>query len=161
MVNHALESSLYVLHCGGFDPASKVYYPKRPENFSGIWVNRHGVTARTEQEYVNGVASGVFRSIHESGVVLRECKRKDGLWHGTMIVRNSRGAILDESEFADGTGIYRIFNAAGQMTDEVPMVCGKSHGISRCWRLGKLVTTRYYTDGICQAAIIEGSTRVL
>ena len=41
------------------------------------------------------------------------------------------------------------------MTDEVPLVRGKPHGVVRCWRLGKLVTTRYYENGVCNAAVGE------
>ena len=102
-------------------------YPKRPDNFTGIWIDRHGANARTEQHYVNGIANGLHRSVLENGVLHREGCKRDGHWHGTLIVRNSRGEVSDVCEFVDGTGVYRIFNAADQMTDEVPMVHGKPH----------------------------------
>jgi hypothetical protein len=35
------------------------------------------------------------------------------------------------------------------------MIRGKPHGVVRCWRLGKPVTTRYYTNGTCDAAVWE------
>ena len=130
-------------------------HPRRPDNFTGLWINRHGKNARTEQQYVEGIENGPFRSILENGVVHREGRKKDGVWHGTLVVRNSRGEVLDTTEFVEGTGVYRIFNSAGQMTDEVPLVRGKPHGVVRCWRLGKLVTTRYYEHGKCNAAICE------
>jgi hypothetical protein len=81
--------------------------------------------------------------------------KKDGLWHGTLIVRNSRGEVLDVSEFVGGTGVYRIFNSAGKMTDAVPLLHGKLHGIVRCWRRDEFVTTRYYDHGVCIAAVGE------
>jgi len=103
-------------------------YPKRPANFTGLWIVRHGTKARTEQHFVNGIANGPYRSILENGIVHREGYKKDGLWHGTVIVRDSRGGILDTSEFVDGTGVYRIFNSAGQLTDEVQLIRGEPHG---------------------------------
>ncbi|HSZ56745.1 MAG TPA: hypothetical protein VK797_13840 [Tepidisphaeraceae bacterium] len=84
-------------------------HPKRPDNFTGVWINRHGTNARTEQEYVNGIANGSYRSILENGIVHREGYKKDGVWHGTPIVRNSDGEVLDTGDFVDGTGVYRIF----------------------------------------------------
>jgi antitoxin component YwqK of YwqJK toxin-antitoxin module len=127
-----------------------VDHPKRPDNFTGLWIERHGVNARTEQQYVGGIANGAYRSILENDVVHREGFKKDGLWHGTVIVRNSEGEILDKTEFVEGTGVYRIFNSAGQITDEVPLVPGKPHGVVRCWRSGKLVMT-HYDRGVCNA----------
>lgn len=132
-----------------------VDFPTRPDNFTRIWINQHGTNARTEQHYVNGIANGPYRLILENGVVHREGHKKDGLWHGPLIVRNLRGVVLDTSEFTDGTGVYRIFNSDDQMTDEVPLLHGKPHGTVRCWRLGKLVTTRYYEHGVCNAAEAE------
>lgn len=129
--------------------------PQRPENFTGLWSSHYGRNDRTEQEYVNGIANGPYRSILENGVTHREGFKKNGLWHGTLIVRNCRGEVLDSTEFHEGTGIYRIFNSAGQMTDEVPLVHGKPHGAARCWRYGKLAMTRYFDHGICSAALID------
>lgn len=136
-------------------PRTKMVHPKRPDNYTGVWINRHGTNARTEQHYVNGIANGPYRSILENGVVHREGYKHDGLWHGTLIVRNSRGEVLDSGEFVDGTGVYRIFNSAGQMTDEVRLLHGKPHGVVRCWRLAKLVMTRYYDHGVCNAVVGE------
>ena len=132
-----------------------MHHPKRPDNFTGIWINRHGTNARTEQQYVDGIANGPYRSILENGVVLREGCKKGGLWHGTLIVRNSHGEILDTSEFVDGTGVYRIFNSDGKMTDEVPLVHGKPHGVVRCWRRDRYNMARYYEHGVCIAAVGE------
>jgi hypothetical protein len=42
------------------------------------------------------------------------------------------------------------------MTDEIPMLRGKKHGIARCWCLGKLVMIRYYENGKCNAAVVGG-----
>jgi len=135
--------------------SKKVSSPKRPDNFTGLWINRHGTNARTEQEYLDGIPNGAYRSILENGIIHREGQKKGGLWHGTLIVRNSRGEILDISPFIEGTGIYHIFNCAGQMTDEVPLVHGKAHGIVRCWRFGKLAVTRFFEHGTCTAAVCE------
>jgi hypothetical protein len=70
-----------------------VDYPTRPDNFTGRWIDRHGENARTEQHFINDVANGPHRSILDNGVVHREGFKKDGLWHGKMIVRNSQGAV--------------------------------------------------------------------
>ena len=130
-------------------------HPKRPDNFTGLWIDRWGTNARTEQQYVNGIASGPYRSILDNGVVHREGYKKDGLWHGTIIVRSSRGEVLDTAEFVEGTGVYRIFNSEGKMTDEVPLVHGKPHGVVRCWRRDSYNMTRYYEHGVCNAAVDE------
>ena len=133
----------------------KVDHPKRPDNFTGIWTDRWGANARTEQQYVKGIASGPYQSILENGVVHREGYKKDGLWHGTLIVRNSRGEVLDTAEFVDGTGVYRIFNSEGKMTDEVPLVHGRPHGVVRCWRRDRYNMTRHSEHGVCNAAVDE------
>jgi len=104
---------------------------------------------------VNGIASGPYRSILDNGVVHREGYKKDGLWHGTIIVRSSRGEVLDTAEFVEGTGVYRIFSSEGKITDEVPLVHGKPHGVVRCWRRDSYNMTRYYEHGVCNAAVDE------
>ena len=126
-----------------------------PPNFTGLWTVHRPWGARIEIEYVNGVPNGIYRSWNRDGACLREGSKKEGLWHGTLVTRSADGTLLDVSEFDEGTGVYRIFNSNHQMTDEVPMLRGKPHGVVRCWRLGKLVTTRFYHNGICSAAICE------
>lgn len=116
---------------------------ERPADFTGRWISRDGVNARTESDYVNGVPHGLHRSILENDVVCREGFKKNGLWHGTLITRKNDGTVLDTSEFVEGTGTYRIFTSSGKLVDEIPLLNGKRHGLVRCWRGGRLVETRY------------------
>jgi hypothetical protein len=89
-----------------------------PPGFTGLWtVNRPD--ARIESEYVDGVPNGIFRERLPSGACLREGYKKHGLWHGHLITRDRHGNVLDISEFNEGTGIYRIFDSTGLLTDEV------------------------------------------
>jgi len=111
--------------------------------------------ARIETEYVNGVPNGIFRYWHEGGACLREGFKINGLWHGKLITRSTDGSVLDVSDFDEGTGVYRIFNSNNQMTDEVPMLRGTIHGVIRCWRLGKLITTSFFDNGVCNAVTCE------
>lgn len=130
--------------------ASRIAAPQRPADFSGVWTVDQGF-GRTEAEYIDGVANGRFRSWNESGVCLREGFKKDGRWDGELITRGSDGTVLDVSEFREGTGVYRIFNARGQLTDEIPMRDGKAHGAAKRWVHGRLVEIRHYEDGACVA----------
>jgi hypothetical protein len=41
------------------------------------------------------------------------------------------------------------------MTDEVPLVHGKPHGVVRCWRRDSYNMTRFYEHGVCNAAVDE------
>jgi len=107
---------------------------------------------RIEADYTDGVENGIYRYWHPRGVCLREGSKKAGLWHGKLITRSADGTVLDISDFNEGTGVYRIFNSNHQMTDEVPLVRGKAHGVVRTWRLGKLVLIRHYDRGKCIAA---------
>ncbi len=126
-----------------------------PPNYTGLWtINRPG-GSRIEIGYVNGIPNGVYRYWHEFGTCLRDGFKKNGQWHGTLVTRSADGTVLDVSEFDEGTGVYRIFNSNHQLTDEVPLLRGKPHGVVRCWCLGKLVVTMYYDNGQCSAAIWE------
>jgi len=131
--------------------------PRRPANFTGLWINAGSDGARTESEWVNGIADGVYRSWNAAGVCLRDGYKKDGKWHGPLTTCDSSGRILDVSAFHEGTGTYRIFNARGQMTDEIPLVHGKRHGTSKRWVFGKLVELRHCVDGVCVAINLESS----
>jgi hypothetical protein len=57
------------------------------------------------------------------------------------------GTVLDESEFIEGTGTYRIFNSGGRLTDEIPLRHGKPHGAAKSWRGGKPAVICHYVDG--------------
>jgi antitoxin component YwqK of YwqJK toxin-antitoxin module len=128
-------------------PSQKKVSDSQPQpNFTGLWTVRRSCGARIETEYVNGVPNGVYRYWHEHGCCLRDGYKKDRLWHGRLITRSADGTVLDESVFDEGTGVYRIFNSNHNMTDEIPLLSGKPHGLVRCWRSGKLVTT-YYNNG--------------
>jgi len=129
--------------------------PQRPTDYTGLWVVHHGRSARTETEYVDGVANGAHRLWHEKGVCLREASVKGGQWHGTMIIRHCDGTVLDVSEFEDGTGTYRIYSSDGRLTDEIPLLHGKRHGVVRCWRRGKLVVTRFDEGKPCDPVTRE------
>ena len=123
-----------------------------PEHFTGLWVRVRDDGSCIEAEYIDGVANGIYRYWHPCGVCLREGSKKAGLWHGKLITRSTDGTVLDVSEFHEGTGTYRIFNTNKQMTDEIPMVRGKTHGIVRTWQLGELTWVRHYVDGQCISA---------
>jgi hypothetical protein len=116
---------------------------KPPDGFTGVWTTCDPGGGRCETEYVGGVANGSYRSVLSNGVCIREAGKKNGHWHGPMIIRNAEGAILDSSDFYEGTGTYRIFSSEGRLMDEVPMLHGKKHGLVRCWRGGHYVETRY------------------
>ena len=123
-----------------------------PEHFTGLWVRHRDDGTRIEAEYSEGVLNGIYRYWHPSGICLRDGFKKAGLWHGELITRGADGTILDVSEFNEGTGVYRIFNSNHQMTDEIPLVDGKPHGVVRTWQLGKLGLIRHFTNGKCIAA---------
>jgi antitoxin component YwqK of YwqJK toxin-antitoxin module len=101
---------------------------------------------------VDGVRNGCYRSWNADGVCLREGSYRNGLRDGALITRKSDGTVLDASEFNEGTGTYRIFNASGQLTDEFPLRDGKLHGAATTWRGGKVAAIRHYVDGQCVAA---------
>ncbi len=124
---------------------------KPPADFSGVWTV-DGVTGRSETECVGGIPNGRFRIWSREGVCLREGFKRNGKWDGQLITRGSDGVVRDVSEFSEGTGVYRIFNARGQLTDEIPMREGKAHGAAHRWSKGKLVEIRHYVDGKCAAA---------
>lgn len=128
-----------------------------PPDFTGIWTSEFP-GGRTEQQYRNGIKDGISRSWNQQGVCLREGFIRHGQWRGTLITRSSDGTILDSAVFDDGTGVYKIFNANDQLIDEIPMRSGKPHGASRTWLRGRLVLTRHYSDGLCEAANFEAST---
>lgn len=120
-----------------------------PTGFTGLWTIVQGFGDRIETEYVKGVPNGCYRHWLKSGVCIREGRKKDGQWDGPLITRQADGTILDTSEFNAGTGTYRIFNAAGRLTDEIPLRHGKKHGAAKSWRSGKLVV-RHFVDGRSQ-----------
>jgi antitoxin component YwqK of YwqJK toxin-antitoxin module len=124
-----------------------------PEHFTGLWVRHRPDGVRIEAEYTDGTPNGIYRYWNQFGVCLREGTKKAGLLHGKFITRSGDGTVLDISEFNEGTGVYRIFNSNGQMTDEIPWVKGKAHGVVRTWCFGKLVLVRYFTNGQCDAAM--------
>jgi hypothetical protein len=126
--------------------------PKPPPDFTGLWTTHHSYGGRSEDEYVNGVKNGVFRRWDKNGVCRREGFGKEGKYHGQLIIRNSDGTVLDESVFDEGTGIYRIFNSSGRLTDEIPMRHGRAHGTAKRWVNERLVELRYYVDGQCVGA---------
>jgi len=135
--------------------APVVVEQKPPSDFTGLWSVIRGYGARIEIEYVNGVPNGCYRYWHEQGVCIREGFTKNGQWDGKFITRKTDGTVLDVSEFNEGTGIYRIFNSNGQLTDEIPLQHGKPHGAAKRWCFGKLVEIRHYLDGQCVAANCE------
>jgi hypothetical protein len=149
------ESKAYEFtHVSG-GPSSKKESATPPQNpppdFTGLWINDHGGGARVETEYVAGVPNGRYRSWNEEGVCLREGFKKNGQWDGELITRNSDGTVLDVSTFNEGTGIYKIFNSNGRLTDEIPMQHGKPHGTAKRWVCGELVEMRHYVEGQCVA----------
>ncbi len=107
-----------------------------PSGFTGVWVSEEHGGSRREDSYVDGVLSGPFRSMMASGVVHREGSYRRGQYHGAMVTRGSDGAVLDRSEFVDGTGIYRIFTCDGELAWEVPLSHGVKHGFVRRRRAG-------------------------
>jgi antitoxin component YwqK of YwqJK toxin-antitoxin module len=119
---------------------------KPPAGFTGLWIVESFGGEHSETEYVDGIANGISRRINENGVCTRECTMKDGQRHGTLITRDANGTVLDTSEFIDGTGIYRIFNAAGRLRDEIPLIRGKSHGLAKRWRGGWIGRLQYVDD---------------
>lgn len=125
--------------------------PKPPPHFTGLWITKRPSGDRWETEYVDGVRHGASRYVTSSGVLLREGGYRHGRRHGNLITRAVDGTVLDETEFIDGNGTYRIFNSAKQMTDEIPMQHGMPHGIAKRWVRGDLVELRHYTQGICEA----------
>src|SRR6478752_10728598 len=121
-----------------------------PPDFTGLWsVQRCG--DRLELGYVNGIKEGVYRYVKPNGVCIREGSKRAGRWHGRHIIRAEDGTVLSDSEFIDGTGVYRIFNSSKQLTDEVPLHDGKPHGITKRWVRGILVELRHYENGKCVA----------
>jgi len=106
---------------------------------------------RLEVEYVDGIREGVHRYVKANGVCIREGQKKVGKWHGRHIIRATDGTVLSDSEFTEGTGIYRIFNSAKQLTDEIPLRDGKPHGTAKRWVFGNLVELRNYNEGLCIA----------
>jgi antitoxin component YwqK of YwqJK toxin-antitoxin module len=105
-------------------------------------------------DYVAGVQEGAYRSLHPSGICLREGFKKNGQWHGSLITRGTLGRILDISQFNEGTGVYRIFSADETLVDEIPIVRGKPHGVALTWRRDSIVVTRCFKHGQCVAASI-------
>ena len=120
-------------------------------DFAGLWVMERSGGDRVEAEYVNGVQEGVYRYVKANGVCIREGRKKGGRWHGRHIIRAADGTVLSDSEFIDGNGIYRIFNTAKQLTDEVPLFDGRPHGTAKRWVRGVLVELRHYENGMCVA----------
>ncbi len=102
-----------------------------PPGFTGLWTRESPDGVRVEWTYINGERQGSFRQFNRHGVVVRECEMNGGQYHGTMIVRDSKGAELDRSEFVDGTGVYRIFTTNGRLGWEIPLRQGKKHGVVR------------------------------
>jgi hypothetical protein len=151
-----IESDAYSFEYSSGAPAPKNQDQRRsPEipspDFTGLWTLTRSFGDRIEVEYVNGIRNGVYRHWLKNGVCHREGYTKNGQWHGRLINRASNGAILDETEFVEGTGTYRIFNSNDQLTDEIPLRHGQPHGSARRWILGNLVETRHYVDGQCIA----------
>lgn len=100
---------------------------------SGHRVYRYPYGAFHEATYVNGSRNGPFRYVHEHGQVLREGFYKDGLYDGSLTTRNTKGEVLDVSEFVRGTGTYRIFYCSGQIAQEAELRSAKRHGLTRKW----------------------------
>jgi antitoxin component YwqK of YwqJK toxin-antitoxin module len=105
-------------------------------------------------DYVAGVQDGAYRSLHQSGICLREGFKKNGQWHGPLITRGTSGRILDISQFNEGTGVYRIFSADETLVDEIPIIWGKPHGVALTWRRDGIIVTRWFEHGQCVAASI-------
>jgi hypothetical protein len=105
--------------------------PKPPPGFTGLWSSTDSDGSRTERTYVDGVATGPYRRISADGIVNREGELLDGQWHGRLVVRGSRGQVLDESMFDRGTGVFRIFTVDDRLGWEIPLRNGKRHGTVR------------------------------
>jgi hypothetical protein len=152
----SVESKAHEFDFVSGDPSARINAAdgsgKPPLGFTGLWTVDLGNGARTETEYVDGIPNGRFCHWNADGVCLKEGAKKNGLWDGILILRTSGGTVLDASEFSEGTGIYRIFNSLGQLTDEFPLRHGKPHGAVTTWRGGKRAVVRHFVDGQCVAA---------
>ena len=143
---------------GGPENSNKTSHsspPNPPPDFTGLWTVADPHGGRSETEYVAGLPNGVYRRWLQNGTCIREGFKKNGQWHGKLITRSRDGTVLDVSEFTDGTGTYRIFNANGQLANETPLRHGRPHGPAKRWCLGKLVETRHYVNGLCIASNVE------
>ena len=123
--------------------------PDRPPNYSGIWT-RYGPDGRimSEASYLNGRLHGRHTSYGGMGQKHRESYHGQRAAHGTATQWNSKGEIIDVSEWDHGTGTFRIFYSSGQLCSEHQQRSGKSHGVTRYWNgKGVLICTEYYEDG--------------
>ncbi len=118
------------------------------DNYSGLWVHKSPADGMTyEREYLDGVEHGVYKHIHQSGAVLREGKKQHGLDHGTVILRNTEGIVLNQYEFVLGTGVHLIYTSAGRIGWEIPYVNGLPHGFKREYSNNRLIFEQEYDNG--------------
>ena len=71
-----------------------------------------------EKTYVNGRVEGRVAEYGGRGKKIREFHIINGLRHGTMTQWNSAGEVIDSSEWDNGTGVHRIYDASGQLAWE-------------------------------------------
>jgi hypothetical protein len=104
-----------------------------PAGFTGTWTTQPRAARDGWEEWscVGGAKTGLWRRFLGDGRVQRECVLVDGMLHGTLITRGSRGQIIDQASFIHGTGIYRIFTSDDRLGWEVALVDGRKHGLVR------------------------------
>ena len=131
-----------------YDPTTE---PEPPPGFTGIWTRFHPIpdgTKSSETTYVDGRKEGRITSFAEDGRRLREGYKVNGQWHGTMSIWGENENLIDQSEWVNGTGTYRIFYCSGVLAVEQQFLHGKRHGVLRKWNEhGELTVTAYYEDG--------------
>ena len=76
-----------------------------------------------------------------------------GLWHGALTRWGADGKVQDVSHFLHGTGTYRIFFSSGMLAQEIELVAGRRHGVTRRWNgRGELVSVEQYRGGMMVSA---------
>lgn len=118
-----------------------------PNDFNGLWVYKCPTEMVYEKEFVRGVEHGVYRHKLPSGIVLREGSKLDGLDHGKVILRDSKGNELDNYQFDHGTGTHYIYTSSGILGWEIPYKDGLKHGIKRHYINGKVESEQEYLNG--------------
>jgi antitoxin component YwqK of YwqJK toxin-antitoxin module len=96
---------------------------------------------------VEGVEHGTYRHKLPSGVSLREGVKHNGLDHGIVRVRDSKGNVQGSYHFENGTGTHFIYTSSGAPGWEIPYVDGKPHGIKRHYINGKVISEQEYCNG--------------
>ena len=125
--------------------------PQPPPDFTGIWTRFHPGSDDakcSETTYVDGRKEGRVTSFAADGRRTREGYKLNGQWHGTMSIWGEDEELLDQTEWVNGTGTYRIFYCSGVLASEHQFSNGKPHGIGRKWNgRGELTVTAYFEDG--------------